>query len=97
MKRICPSLIFVARSNTPRHIGGLRNGRKPSTTSISANAPSSSSMKPGSAKAYFFAGAIGALCPIDEPRIALKKSLPGSTTITSDLLRKLARYASRLR
>ena len=93
MKRICPSLIFVARSNTPRHIGGLRNGSKPSTTSISANAPSSSSMKPGSAKSYFFvfAGAIGALCPMDEPRIALKKSLPGSTTITSDLLRKLAR------
>ncbi len=96
MKRICPSLIFVARSNTPRHIGGLRNGRKPSTTSISANAPSSSSMKPGSAKDYFFAGAIfagaiGALCPMDEPRIALKKSLPGSSTITSDLLRKLDR------
>ena len=91
MKRIWPSLIFVARSNTPRHIGGLRNGRRPSTTSISANAPSISSMKPGSAKAYFFAAGLGALCPPEEPRIALKKSLPGSTTITSDLLRKLER------
>jgi hypothetical protein len=91
MKRICPSLIFVARSNTPRHIGGLKNGKKPSTTSISANAPSNSSMKPGWAKAYFFAGATGAPWPMEEPRIALKKSLPGSTTITSDLLRKLDR------
>ena len=91
MNRICPSLIFVARSNTPRHFGGLRNGRNPSTTNINANAPSSSSTKPGSAKAYFFAGAIGALCEMDEPRIALKKSLLGSTTITSDLLRKLDR------
>ena len=91
MNRICPSLIFVARSKTLRHIGGLRNGRKPSTTNINANAPSNNSTKPGAAKAYFFAGAIGALCPIDEPRIALKKSLPGSTTITSDLLRKLDR------
>jgi len=92
MKRICPSLIFVARSKTLRHIGGLRKGKKPSITSISANAPSSSSVKPGAAKAYFFAaGAIGAFDVLDEPRIALKKSLPGSTTITSDLLRKLAR------
>jgi hypothetical protein len=92
MKRICPSLIFVARSKTPRHIGGLRNGRKPSTTSISANAPNISSVKPGEAKTYFFAaGAAGAFDVPEAPRIALKKSLPGSTTITSDLLRKLDR------
>ena len=95
MKRICPSLIFVARSNTPRHIDGLRNGRKPSTTSISANAPNISSVKPGAAKSYFFAAgaawAAGTFDAPEEPRIALKKSLPGSTTITSDLLRKLDR------
>jgi hypothetical protein len=92
MNLICPSLILVARSNTPRHIGGLTNGSRPSTTSISANAPSSSSAKPGVAKTYFFAAAAaGAFEAPEEPRIALKKSLPGSTTITSDLLRKLAR------
>ena len=92
MNLICPSLIFVARSNTPRHIGGLRNGSRPSITSINANAPSSSSVKPGAAKTYFFAvGAAGAFDAPEEPRIALKKSLPGSTTITSDLLRKLDR------
>ena len=92
MNRICPSLIFVARSNTPRHIGGLRNGSRPSITSINANAPSSSSVKPGAAKTYFFAaGAAGEFEAPEEPRIALKKSLPGSTTITSDLLRKLDR------
>ena len=92
MNLICPSLIFVARSNTPRHIGGLRNGSRPSITSINANAPSSNSAKPGAAKAYFFAAvAAGAFEAPEEPRIALKKSLPGSTTITSDLLRKLDR------
>jgi hypothetical protein len=97
MKRICPSLIFVARSNTPRHLGGLMNGSKPSTTSISAKAPSSRSQTPiAGPKAYFFAGD-GAGVATEAPRSAWKNSLPGSTTITSDLLRKLARYASRLR
>ena len=99
MKRIWPSLILVARSNTLRHIGGLRNGRKPSITNISAKAPNTSSEKPGVTNGHFFAaGAAGAaLDEIDPPRMALKKSLLGSTTIMSDLLRKLARYASKLR
>ena len=94
MKRICPSLSWVAFSNTERHFGGLMKGSMPSTTSISANAPSRRSQIDAADKSYFF-DAVEPVAPL--PRIALKKSLPGSTTITSLLLRKLARYASRLR
>ena len=46
-------------------------------------------------QAGYFLGGNAGVAP--EPRIALKKSLLGSTIIRSDLLRKLARYASRLR
>jgi hypothetical protein len=60
-KRICPSLIFVARSNTLRQVGGLRKGKNPSITNISAIAPNVSSMKPGAANGYFFADGFGAL------------------------------------
>ena len=42
-KRIWPSLSCVARSNTRRQRAGLRNGSRPSSTSISATAPSSRS------------------------------------------------------
>ena len=100
MKRICPSLILSARSNTLRHRGGLMKGSSPSTTNISANAPSSRSDRPGGESpknAYRLAAGAGAGAGATLPRIALKNSLPVSTTITSDLLRKLARYASRLR
>ena len=85
----------AARSKTPRQVAGLKNGSKPSNTSISAAAPSSKSQKLVSAKPYFRSrlGAAGSALP----RMAPKNSLPGSTTITSDLLRKLDRYASRLR
>lgn len=96
-KRICPSLIFIARSNTRRHEGGLMNGSRPSTTSISAQAPSSASQISTKAGAAYFLAGPAAAAPLEAPRIALKKSLLGSTTITSDLLRKLERYASRLR
>jgi hypothetical protein len=88
-KRICPSLSFIARSNTPRHAVGLKNGSKPSATSISANAPSSTSQNPAAAKTYFLAA--GAAAGAAVPRMALKNSLLGSTTITSPLLRKLER------
>ncbi len=94
MNRICPSLRRVARSNTARHFTGLMKGSKPSTINISANAPTRRSQNPALVKAYFLglaAAAAGA------PRMALKNSLLGSMTITSDLLRKLDRYASRLR
>ena len=95
-KRICPSLICIAFSNTRRQEPGLRKGRSPSATSINAQALSAMSQKPTSANAYFLAGAAGDVAL--PPRIALKNSLPvGSTTITSLLLRKLERYASRLR
>lgn len=99
MKRICPSLNFIACSNTARHRTGLINGNSPSTTSINAKAPSSSSQRPGADATDYLLEARGAGAPATGPplRIDWKKSLLGSTTITSDLLRKLARYASRLR
>ena len=98
MKRICPSLICVARSNTARQRGGLRNGSRPSTTSISAKAPTRYSQNVAPVTAgYFFPAAGGAGLGVGAPRIALKNSLLGSTTITSERLRKVARYASRLR
>ena len=90
MNRICPSVIRIARSNIARHFGGLMKGSNPSTTSINANAPSSRSPRPGAdSTAYFFAEDAPAPAPL--PRMAWKKSLFGSTTIRSDLLRKLAR------
>jgi hypothetical protein len=93
MKRICPSLIFMARSNTLRHRGGLMKGSKPSTTSISAKAPSNRSrvLVSDPKIVYFFAGLGAGAAPSGPPRMAWKKSLLGSTTITSDLLRKLVR------
>ena len=94
IKRIWPSLRRMARSKAARHRGGLMKGSKPSMTSISANAPSNRFQNPAAAKTYFLALTAGAPEP---PRMALKNSLLGSTIITSDLLRKLARYASRLR
>ena len=89
MKRICPSLNFTACANTARQRTGLMKGSRPSTTSISANAPSSSSQSPAAATAYFL-GAVD-VPPGPPPRIDWKKSLLGSITITSDLLRKVAR------
>ncbi len=86
MNRICPSLMRVARSNTPRHLDGLMNGSSPSNTSINANAPNSTSQRPGAEpKAYFFAGA-AADTGATTPRIAWKNSLLGSITTKSDLL-----------
>ena len=95
MKRICPSLTCVARSKTRRHCAGLMKGNNPSITSISANAPNSRSARlAAEPKIYFFArtaGAAGIAGTADAPRMAWKNSLLGSTTITSDLLLKLAR------
>ena len=90
-KRICPSLMRIARSNTPRHFGGLMNGSSPSTTSISAKAPTSRSHRPSEDPTTYFFFALMTAGAALEPRIAWKKSLLGSTTITSDLVRKLAR------
>lgn len=91
---ICPSVIFNARSNTLRQLRGLRNGRTPSSTSSSARAPSSRSQNDetgasGTATTYFLAAGVPAAAEL--PRIALKNSLLGSTTIRSFLLRKLDR------
>ena len=89
MNRICPSLSCVAFSNTARHFGGLTKGSMPSTTSINANAPTSRSQNDDADKAYFLGAGVPAAAP--PPRMALKNSLLGSTTITSVLFRKLAR------
>ena len=90
MNRIWPSFIRVARSNTERQVVGLMKGRSPSITSISANAPNSTSHKlADEVKIYFFDGASAG--GGDEPRMAWKNSLLGSTTITSVWLRKLER------
>lgn len=76
----------VARSNTRRHAPGLRNGSRPSMTSISASA--ANRISPKGVPGYFFA-AEGSAAPA--PRMDLKNSLFASSTMTSDLLRKLAR------
>jgi len=97
MNRICPSLNFKACWNRARHRAGLTKGKNPSIRSMSAKAPSISSQKPGSDATDYFLGAAAVGEPGPPLRIDWKKSLLGSTTITSDLVRKLARYASRLR
>ena len=43
-KRICPSDSSIALRNAYRHTRGAVNGRMPSITSMSANAPASSSI-----------------------------------------------------
>ena len=91
-KRIWPSLKRSAPSKTLRQAVGLKKGNSPSTTSISAQAPNARFHQLAPTRGYFFGAGADEL-----PRIALKNSVLGSTTITSDLLRKLARYASRLR
>ncbi len=100
-KRIWPSLICNACSKMRRHDGGLMKGRRPSATSIKATALSATSQNAtGDDKRYFRGGGAvraGAAGETPAPRMDLKKSLLGSTIIRSDLLRKLARYASRLR
>jgi len=85
-KRICPSVIDNTRLNTWRQAAGLMKGISPSITSISASAPSS--LSTGCA-CYLRGAAEPAGAP--DPRMALKKSLLESITITSDLLRKLLR------
>lgn len=81
MKRIWPSLRARMRLKTSRQRAGLIRGISPSMTNTSASAVSSS----------FTYLRAGAALPEPEPRMALKKSLPGSTTITSLFLLKLAR------
>ena len=94
--RIWPSLICNACSKMRRQEIGLMNGSNPSATSISATALSATSQNGTDPNRYFRAGA-GAGGRGDAaggalgPRIALKKSLLGSTITRSDLLRKLAR------
>ena len=95
-KRIWPSLICIAFSKICRHDTGLMKGSKPSAMSMSAIALRATSQKPTPAKGYFLADGGAAGGP--PPRRALKKSLlAGSITSRSPLLRKLWRYASRLR
>src|SRR5437764_552998 len=101
-KRIWPSLICRARSKMRRQDGGLRNGSRPSATSINATALRATSQNASDDKRYFRPGATarpgaaGGAAETPAPRIERKNSLLGSTITRSDLLRKVARYASRL-
>jgi hypothetical protein len=100
--RICPSDMRSARTNTLRQLCGLKKGSKPSITNIKANALiQRSPMMDAAAEGQRDAPspAFDELERDDDaaPRIARKKSLDGSSTSTSDLLWKLARYASKLR
>ena len=90
-KRIWPSLMRSALLNTSRHVVGLKNGNKPSNTSTSATAPTSTSTMASRRRAISAAVRRRAARACGVPRIALKNSLDGSTTITSERLRKLAR------
>jgi len=85
-KRICPSLIFRICSNVLRQPPGEMKGSAPSSTSMKASA--SQTTLPSTMKDYFLPAA-GAV-PKPEPRMALKKSDEGSSTITSLFLLKLA-------
>ena len=89
--RICPSLIRSAFSKTARQCRGLTKGKNPSTISINANAPSNSSQPLGATATGYFLAAGAVDVPGPPLRIDWKNSLLGSTTIRSDLLRKLAR------
>lgn len=83
-KRICPSCSLSISVNMRRHADGAMKGIMPSKISTSASAGQSRSLM--ASDAY-----------LPAPRMALKNSDDGSTTITSDLLPKLDLYASRLR
>ena len=86
-KRIWPLLKLSIFSNMRRQPDGEIRGKSPSMISSSASA-CQSVLK--SKTGYFLAGAGAALLPLLDPRMALKKSEEGSTTITSLFLLKLA-------
>ena len=88
MKRIWPSVMANMRANTCRQSCGSRKGSSPSMTSIRLKA--SNRVCDKALAPYLRAAGAGAAA-LPEPRMDLKKSLLGSTTITSDLLRKLLR------
>lgn len=82
--RICPSLNLRICSNIRRQPAGEKNGKSPSI--ISTQASASQIVPLSTPRGYFFDGA----APAPDPRIALKKSDEGSSTITSLFLLKLA-------
>ena len=85
-KRICPSVILHICSNILRHPDGVKKGSKPSKTRTSAKA--NPMLLPSTGNVYFLRA--GVLAPSPEPRMALKNSDDGSSTITSLFLLKLA-------
>lgn len=84
--RICPSRMRSISENTRRQTPGATNGISPSKMRTNASAGQNRSE---SAVVTQRGAAV--------PRMALKNSDDGSSTITSDLPVKLALYASRLR
>jgi hypothetical protein len=77
--RICPSRILSISENTRRQAPGATNGISPSKTRTSAKAGQITS-----------ANEISTQRDAGAPRMALKNSEDGSSTITSDLPVKLA-------
>ena len=84
-KRIWPLLRPSICSNMRRQPEGETSGSSPSITSSSASAFQSVLLSKAD---YFLAGAAALL--LFDPRMALKKSDEGSSTITSLFLLKLA-------
>ncbi len=81
--RSCPSLRCKICSKVRRQPPGEMNGSRPSTTNTRARA----CQRVSTSKLVYFLGAAAAA---PEPRMALKKSEEGSSTMTSDFLLKLA-------
>lgn len=92
MNRSWPSESSISLRNVSRHTAGIRNGSSPSSTSKSASAANSVSLTPLPRRADQRPGQ-----RLPAPFMCLKKSALGSSSSTSDLFRKLWRYASMLR
>ncbi len=102
MNRNCPSLNSVMRRKVSRHTAGSRKGSAPSSTSIRAKAANKVSLMPQPVRLTGEPGDREStrdhLPPVLPPDLKyLKNSEFGSSTSTSFLFLKLARYASRLR
>lgn len=93
-KRNWPSRQRRICANMRRHAAGDSSGSEPSITSTSANAVQNELLSKVVARRTYFRAAGAARLGL---RIALKKSLDSSSTITSLFLLKLDLYASRLR
>jgi len=90
-KRIWPSAKPNTREKVSRQDPGLKSGKSPSNTSIQASPDHKPSHIHCPNMADYFLGDEAAGEPTEPPpRMALKNSMLGSITITSDFCRKVA-------